>query len=1205
MRLQKNSQSKLCLAILWIFTFSTISECVAFPSGSNSEVSALISKAESGDAKAQANLAWIYWYGIGIDENPFQAYKWAKKSESGSIVSKYILAVSVGEWGAADKSVSRENIFNEISSKIQKIDIEKDSRLKLIKGVLVKVGYIKDAKRSDGLSLIMKASDAGDPAAQVVLSNIFYSGDGVLKNEELARDYALKSSKKDCTRALKLLSRFLSLTAEESDSFIQRAADLGDVESQSILIKDAYLNKEYQKVLLLTDSLLQTSAKNYEASYYLLNSILLYKAKAKYEIKDYPEALDCYQKILSNTSSMEDYYLADYIYIYQSIGSCLKEEGKLDKALTYYDKALNYLKKIDLNNLKPFKMGENRSMPTILNTISNDLMTYADRNEESLVVIDVSLSLVQKMNPLPPSIAASCYYLKSKINFNLGNRDEAFLYSKKIIDIIDISKANLAILADPITVDTYYRNHAFLCTVFKDYELAIEYRKIAIQHCEKYDLQFQKIVNKTALLDLESIYQNQHIDIELYISSVQQLESGAFKNININKADQLISRLSSRIAQYFMLVNDLETAKKWAEKGMRFSGDSIGSKNFSKYMLSQIYFDTGEQKEGLSLARELIESESQYLRKVDVLALLLKMHIRSGQDDEAKKTAKELKIKYENDIINTFGILSDDLRWKYLKGHDFYSAFASLDMIEELAEAVLRFKGIGIASLLEDQQKIINSEDPEVISIMNEIYDYRKKIIREDVETSVLAKKKNDSTVLLRNKYKDLQSELLREIYKGEDGRIVLKANAFDIRANLNSGSVLIDYITYDDLKSSDKVSSPLLNKDTSNMLGAVIFTRSNDPIWVPIASSEDVNQLIKEYLPNIKSKRNVKDSEYISTLNQLYQKLILPVLDRIDHKPDTLIISPDGYLNNLNFSVLLDDSNKFLCESFVVKYVSASRDVINSVLRNKPKSPVMAIFSNPAFGGDNSDGSKELNYSSSKFNRSALSVLEDSLAFSPLLGAKKESDYLYSRASTWNIDAQLYSDVDASESNLYKLKAPYVLHFATHGYFLSGSQKLNKTVLKNPMYRSGLVLAGAKKNLRQKSERPMPNSNNDGILTAAEASLLDLNGTWLVSLSACDSGRGEIVGGEGVMGLRRAFIQAGAKNILMTLWPVSDKYTAEFIQSFYETAMKSGDAPLSLSNVQRNLLVKHREKFKSTKQATRLAVQLAGPFILSFQGKP
>jgi CHAT domain-containing protein len=148
-------------------------------------------------------------------------------------------------------------------------------------------------------------------------------------------------------------------------------------------------------------------------------------------------------------------------------------------------------------------------------------------------------------------------------------------------------------------------------------------------------------------------------------------------------------------------------------------------------------------------------------------------------------------------------------------------------------------------------------------------------------------------------------------------------------------------------------------------------------------------------------------------------------------------------------------------------------------------------------------------------------------------------------------------------------------------------------------MHRSGLALAGAKTTLEAWGQGKVPPSENDGILTAEEVGTLNLAGTWLVSLSACETGSGQARAGEGVLGLRRGFIQAGAQNLLMTLWPISDETTVQIMLEFYESAFASGDAPKSLIEAQRKWLVKLRQE-----KGLLQAVNLAGPFILSSQGK-
>ena len=111
---------------------------------------------------------------------------------------------------------------------------------------------------------------------------------------------------------------------------------------------------------------------------------------------------------------------------------------------------------------------------------------------------------------------------------------------------------------------------------------------------------------------------------------------------------------------------------------------------------------------------------------------------------------------------------------------------------------------------------------------------------------------------------------------------------------------------------------------------------------------------------------------------------------------------------------------------------------------------------------------------------------------------------------------------------------------------------------------------------------------------------MLDLSGTWLTVLSACDTGSGVARAGEGVLGLRRAFAMAGTQNLLLTLWPVSDTFTKDFMVSFYEETFNTGNAPKAMARVQKKWLIKLREE-KSIGQA----VKLAGPFVLTFRGNP
>ena len=163
-------------------------------------------------------------------------------------------------------------------------------------------------------------------------------------------------------------------------------------------------------------------------------------------------------------------------------------------------------------------------------------------------------------------------------------------------------------------------------------------------------------------------------------------------------------------------------------------------------------------------------------------------------------------------------------------------------------------------------------------------------------------------------------------------------------------------------------------------------------------------------------------------------------------------------------------------------------------------------------------------------------------------------------------LGAHLWMGADALEQKVKACRSPSILHFATHGYFLPEELDVAQTGAEsktlsqrfaigrisaagNPLLRSGLALAGANTWLEGGM---LPAEAQDGLLTAEDVTGLDLLGTELVVLSACETGLGDIRVGEGVLGLRRAFVLAGARTLVMSLWKVTDEQTADLMKEFY-----------------------------------------------------
>jgi CHAT domain-containing protein len=196
--------------------------------------------------------------------------------------------------------------------------------------------------------------------------------------------------------------------------------------------------------------------------------------------------------------------------------------------------------------------------------------------------------------------------------------------------------------------------------------------------------------------------------------------------------------------------------------------------------------------------------------------------------------------------------------------------------------------------------------------------------------------------------------------------------------------------------------------------------------------------------------------------------------------------------------------------------------------------------------------------------DNNVLDKIKSSIKIGRLDGTQKEIETLNGIFKNSKSNVELFSKANATEDNLKNIHSPDILHIATHGYFLSNNDtsKAKQSIAnlfdenyKNDSYlKSGLLLAGAQNTLNGKQ----PENSNNGILTAEEAKSLNLKDTELVVLSACETGLGDNLVGEGVIGLQRAFMIAGAKSVIMSLWSVSDEKTQELMTLFYTNWIKN-----------------------------------------------
>ncbi len=156
----------------------------------------------------------------------------------------------------------------------------------------------------------------------------------------------------------------------------------------------------------------------------------------------------------------------------------------------------------------------------------------------------------------------------------------------------------------------------------------------------------------------------------------------------------------------------------------------------------------------------------------------------------------------------------------------------------------------------------------------------------------------------------------------------------------------------------------------------------------------------------------------------------------------------------------------------------------------------------------------------------------------------------------------------------------PGILHFATHGFYNNHPvEEISRHRTKRfteAMNRSGLVLSPEPARPRRKKTF---DSHLDGILTSSEVVNMNFSNARLAVLAACETGRGDVIGSEGVFGLGRAFLLSGVDHILVSLWPISDKETAEFMKQFYYYLYLLSDFQYAFWNAETYMRDKYRDQ--------------------------
>jgi CHAT domain-containing protein len=400
----------------------------------------------------------------------------------------------------------------------------------------------------------------------------------------------------------------------------------------------------------------------------------------------------------------------------------------------------------------------------------------------------------------------------------------------------------------------------------------------------------------------------------------------------------------------------------------------------------------------------------------------------------------------------------------------------------------------------------------------------------------------------------------------------------------LSPDSVLVEFVHIPDWdeKAADWA-------ETSRYL-AFVLTPDNQVRMVDLGDAQQIDAKIITTLAAINASVDSQDLKSYrradEALSELYHLLFQPLAPAVGPYQQ-MLVSPDGELNKVPFAALRAPDGHYLVEKYTVSYVASGRDLLRSDAAAISGVDLL-LLANPAYGAPPPEGD----------------------FFAPLPGTAEEAKAIRSLVQGKQL---VLEGPAATESAVRAIKSPKVLHLATHGFFRedqelpvpallsdftgiadAGAGGLGGVVIS--MVRSGLALAGA-------NQARAVTNGDDGLLTALEVSALNLYGTDLVVLSACETGVGELRTGEGIFGLRRAFVLAGAKNLVMSLWRANDYYTALQMEQFYQAVGRGVSPAEALREAQLATISRLRERMQGEGGEPLAPVNLWAPFMVQQTG--
>jgi CHAT domain-containing protein len=821
----------------------------------------------------------------------------------------------------------------------------------------------------------------------------------------------------------------------------------------------------------------------------------------------YTKALEIYKK----TSGVKSMGYADLL---NDFALYFDEMGHYEQAELHYKKCLEITQTL--------KGSSDPNYASTLDNLANHYLLTGHIEQAEPIFIEAARIRKEKLGKKHPLYAASLNNVANLYESTGRYAEAKILYQESISIIKEIYGTNNYNYANAID------NLADVFQKEGDYAEAEKYVEESMRINKElfgdHHVYYTTALNNLALLKTQQ--NNPKEAEELFKTNIQKTKQA------VGEEHPLYASALANLADLYESLERYKESEELYEKAMKIRKDKLGVNH-------RQYTSTLSHLAGLySATRDFDKADNLWVNSLDNYLKEIKLFFPSMSEKEKHQFYKTINPEFEQ--FNTYALMRSSSEPKILTN---------------MYNNQLATKALILNSSNKVRQKILNSRDTSIISV------YKNWLQQKEVLSKLYSLSKEEITK------EKLNIDSLEGIANQLEKKLSLKSELFKtnndtitytwkhVQKKLKDGEAAIEVIRF---KKYDFRKSGLLTDSVFYVALIITKDTKKNPEIVVMDNGNEMEKKFLNYYKNVIKFKIEDDYTYIKYWEKIADKL-----------PDVkkIYFSPDGVYNQINLNTIKNPkTGKFVLEEIDIQLVSNTKDLVTrQVVKNNKKQ--IALFGNPNY---TSDGvalqPDDVVVATAPGGKSPyIGVLQQ------LPGTEKEVTVISAMMKEYKWTAKVTIGDNANEKALKSISNPKILHIATHGFFDKDieNEKTNKArtddMTKNKLLRSGLMLAGASVTIYNKKNAvfqvdKMDKTLEDGILTAYEAMNLNLDSTDLVVLSACETGLGDVENGEGVYGLQRAFIIAGAESIILSLWKVDDATTQKLMTLFYNEWLKTGN---------------------------------------------